>query len=240
MNGSTAQIYLIPSIIAPESQQVISPQVIQVISEVDHYVVENIRTARRFISALKIKDVSTLHFEQFDKDSDPLKIPVIMAPAMNNQSIGIISEAGCPAVADPGNLLVRWAHNKGIKVVPLSGPSSILLALMGSGMNGQHFEFHGYLPIEKADRAKILKQLERDSARTGKTQIFMETPYRNNKLAQTLVEQCRDETLICFASEITGESESILTKSAVEWRGNLLDLHKRPTIFLLQARSGQF
>ncbi len=235
-----SQIYLIPSTIAAESHRVISPQVREVISMVDHYVAENIRTARRFISSLQLKDVSTLNFEVFDKHTDIGLIPELMAPLMDHKPVGVISEAGCPAIADPGNLIVQWAHKNGVQVVPLSGPSSIILALMGSGLNGQHFEFHGYLPIEKHDRIKKIRQLESESSRSGKTQIFMETPYRNRDLAGQLVEVCKDETLVCFATEITSESESILTKTAVEWHGNLPDLHKKPTIFLIQARSSRF
>ncbi|GJM28163.1 MAG: S-adenosylmethionine-dependent methyltransferase [Cyclobacteriaceae bacterium] len=241
MTDQTALVYLIPCTIAPDSQhQVITAQVRKVISEVNYYLVENIRSARRFISSLNIRDVSTIEFEVFNKHTANSEISALMSPIERGLSIGVISEAGCPAIADPGNRIVLWAHHHQIRVVPLSGPSSIILALMASGLNGQHFEFHGYLPIDKTLRLKKIKLLENESLKTGQTQIFMETPYRNQSLAVQLVEQCNLETLICFASDITDTSEAIITTTVEKWRNHLPDLHKKPTIFLMQARSSHF
>ena len=232
----SAQIYLIPSTIAPDTQEaVINAQIRQVISAVDYYLVENLRTARRFISSLKVRPVSELEFRVYNKNSTEAEMSHLMAPVIKGTDAGIISEAGCPAVADPGSSIVCWAHRRHIRVVPLVGPSSILLALMGSGMNGQHFEFHGYLPIDKPQRVKKIKYLERESHKTGKCQIFMETPYRNMALAVSLIESCQANTLICIATGITSPGESIITRSVTQWKGNLPDLHKIPAIFIMQA-----
>ncbi len=231
-----AKIYLIPSTIAPGSQEaVISPQIRQVVSRVDYYLVENIRTARRFISSLKIRSVSDLNFRTYDKNTSEADLRQLLVPLLQGNDTGVISEAGCPAIADPGAGIVRWAHRNNVKVAPLAGPSSILLALMGSGMNGQHFEFHGYLPIDKGERARKIKSLEKTSIQTGKSQIFMEAPYRNMAMAQSLVDHCQSGTWVCFATDLCGVDESIITKTADQWKGKLPDLHKRPTIFILQA-----
>ena len=236
MKNNSTRIYLIPSTIAFETQDlVISPQIKQVISKVDHYLVENVRTARRFISSLKLRPVSELHFEVFNKRTEDHEINELLSPLRNGQSVGIISEAGCPAIADPGNLIVQWAHRNKVKVTPLVGPSSVILALMASGMNGQHFEFHGYLPIDKVLRTKKIKSIESESRKSGKTQIFMETPYRNRTLAEALLEGCADQTNICFACNLSSLTEDVRTKTVSEWKGQLPDLHKNPTIFLLQA-----
>ena len=149
--------------------------------------------------------------------------------------MGVISEAGCPSVADPGSVIVRWAHNHQIPVVPLAGPSSILLALMASGMNGQRFEFHGYLPIDKSKRSQKIKALEKESLKTGKSQIFMETPYRNNALLDALMKECNPATGLCLASDITAPQQTIVSKRVNQWKDQIPDLHKKPTIFILQA-----
>ena len=236
MNNKPAQIYLIPCTIAPNTQEsVISPQIKQVISAVDYFLVENVRTARRFISSLKLRVVSELHFEVFNKHTDEQEINKLLSPLRNGQSIGVISEAGCPAIADPGNQIVQWAHRNKVKVTPLVGPSSLILALMASGMNGQHFEFHGYLPIDKILRLKKIQSIENESLITGKTQIFMETPYRNRALAEALLDSCANQTNICFACNLSSSTEEVRTKKVSEWRGQLPDLHKIPTIFLLHA-----
>ena len=232
----SALIYLIPCTIAPDTQhQVIPEEIRQVILKVDHYLVENIRSARRFIASLKIRDVSSIDFKVFDKNTKESELGELMTPLQSGNPIGIMSEAGCPAIADPGNKIVRWAHQHQVQVKPLSGPSSIFLALMGSGMNGQQFEFHGYLPIDKAARAKRIVQLEKESLQTGKCQIFMETPYRNIALAESLLRHCGKDTEICFASGLTSKDELIETKTVHQWRAALPDLQKKPTIFLLQA-----
>lgn len=238
MNNNDSQIYLIPSTIASDTQDlVITPQIRSVISIVDYYLVEHVRTARRFISSLKIRDVSKLHFEKYDKHSKEDEISELLAPLKNGQSIGVISEAGCPAIADPGNAIVRWAHTNKIKVTPLSGPSSIMLALMASGMNGQQFEFHGYIPIDKTVRMAKIQALEKEALKTGKTQIFMETPYRNMSLAIDLISYCKEETSICLACDLSSPNEFIKTMTVAQWKDNLPNLHKKPTIFLLHPGS---
>ncbi len=240
LSDASAQIYLIPCIIAPGTQKVIiSEQIRQVILEVDHYLVENIRTARRFISSLKLRDVSEIDFKVFDKKTSSSKLDELLAPLKTGKSLGILSEAGCPSIADPGNMVVSIAHRLGYRVVPLSGPSSIILALMGSGLNGQHFEFHGYLPIDKTLRMKKIKQLEKESSKTGKCQIFMETPYRNQVMAESLLGHCDANTAICFAVNLTSKEEIIQTKTVKDWSGKLPDMHKKPVIFLMQAYSNQ-
>ena len=241
MNDKAPRIYLIPSIIAAETQElVISPQTIKVISFVDHYLVENVRTTRRFISSLKVRDVSELHFEIFNQHSEEREVEELVSPLKLGKSIGLISEAGCPAIADPGNLVVQWAHRNDVKVTPLSGPSSIFLALMASGLNGQNFEFHGYLPIDKSLKIKKIKSLESESKKSGKTQIFMETPYRNEALIAALLNCCRTDTKICLASNLTADNEMVSTKTVAEWKREFPKLQKVPAIFLMQAGSLTF
>ncbi|MDH3708387.1 MAG: SAM-dependent methyltransferase [Cyclobacteriaceae bacterium] len=232
----SAKVYLIPNIIAPQTETlVVTPQVRDVIAKIDFYLAENIRNARRFISSLKIKPVDQLHFEQLDKNTSDQQLAELVAPLMEGQSLGIISEAGCPGVADPGSMVVAWAHKQGIAVIPLVGASSILLALMASGLNGQHFEFHGYLPIEGRQRQRTIKRLENESAKNRKTQIFMETPYRNQALMTALVQFCQESTKICVACNLTAEDELVRTMTVAHWKKSLPDLHKKPAIFLLLA-----
>ena len=238
LTNSATQIYLIPSTIAPDTQeQVIPEQIRQVLLQVNYYLVENVRTARRFIASLKIRDVSTLDFKVLDKKTSIVQLDQLLAPLKSGCSVGIKWEAGCPAIADPGNKVVTWAQQNEVRVVPLVGPSSILLALMGSGLNGQHFEFHGYLPIDKNRRTKTIKYLEQESSKTGKCQIFMETPYRNRAMAESLLKHCHGETLICFAIELTSKNEYIRTKTVNQWKQGLPELHKKPVIFLIQSNS---
>ena len=238
MKENPVQIYLIPSIIAPNTQQLVIPQsTIQVIKKLDYYLVENIRTARRFIASLKLRDVSELHFQLFDKDSKDSDLDGLLNLIEQGISVGVISEAGCPSIADPGNKIVRWGHQHGIKVTPLTGPSSIFLALMASGLNGQHFEFHGYLPIDQSSRTKTIRSLEKESGITGKTQIFMETPYRNQSLVKSLLQHCQPDTSLCIACDLTSPDEFIRTHKVKDWKGRLPDLHKKPAIFMMQSRS---
>ena len=238
MKENPVQIYLIPSIIAPNTQQlVIPPSTIQAIEKLDYFLVENIRTARRFIASLKLRDVSELHFQLFDKNSKDSDLDTLMSPIEQGISVGVISEAGCPAIADPGNKIVRWGHKNGIKVTPLTGRSSIFLGLMASGLNGQHFEFHGYLPIDESHRNSTIRALEKESTRTGKTQIFMETPYRNQSLLKSLLQHCQPDTSIGIASDLTSADEFIRTHKVRDWRKDLPDLHKKPTIFMMQSGS---
>lgn len=230
------KLFLIPNVLAENTaQSVISPQVKEVIAHTKIFLVENLRTARRYISSLKLGvNLEEIHMEILDKDTLPETMSRLMQPLMNGADIGIISEAGCPGIADPGAVAVAFAHHKGIQVVPLSGPSSMFLALMGSGFSGQSFAFHGYLPIDKKDRSAAIKKLEAESLREKRAQIFMETPFRNNQLLEDLLATLNPNTKLCIAKNITGSDEMILTKTANEWKKLPLDLHKIPTVFILQ------
>lgn len=227
-------LYLIPTTLAPDTfDSVLSPQIIEVISATDYFFVENLRTARRFISELKLgKVIENLHFYEVDKDTPPEKILGYFKEIPTTKSIGVISEAGCPGVADPGAVAVKIAHQLGIKVVPLVGPSSILLGLMASGFSGQSFVFHGYLPIDKKDKIQKIKQLEVNSMK-NQTQIFMETPFRNNQLLEDLLNVCQPNTNLCIASNVTAKEEFIQTKKISDWKKQKPDLHKIPTMFLI-------
>lgn len=227
-------LYLIPTILAPDTTEfVLSAQIKDIIKTTDYYFVENVRTARRFISELKVgKIIDELHFFEVDKDTNIEQIRKYFKQIPQNQHIGVISEAGCPGVADPGAVAVKVAHQLGIKVIPLVGPSSILLALMASGFSGQSFVFHGYLPIDKIERAKKIKVLENES-RKQQTQIFMETPFRNDSFLEDLLNTCQPDTLLCIACNITAPDEFIQTKTVNQWKTKKPDLHKKPTIFLI-------
>ena len=181
------------------------------------------------------KPQPSLHIETLNKYTDPEVIPSYLDPCISGHNIGILSEAGCPGIADPGASVIRVAHERRIQVVPLVGPSSILMAMMSSGMNGQNFAFNGYLPIDAPERKSKLKQLERLSRDTGQSQIFMETPYRNGKLLLELTKTLQKQTRLCIAADITLPTEFIQTKSVHEWSEMTIDLNKRPTIFIIQA-----
>jgi 16S rRNA (cytidine1402-2'-O)-methyltransferase len=229
-------LYLIPSLMGEtEPLEVLPLSIKKVIDLCDHFVVENEKSARQFIKkVLPTKAQPDLLLNVLNKYTEPQEYVDFLRPCLEGQPVGIISEAGAPCVADPGSELVRIAHTKNIRVVPLVGPSSILLALMASGMNGQNFAFTGYLPIEKAPRKKQIRQLERASMK-GQTQIFMETPYRNLKLFEDVLAVCESETRLCLATDITTPQEQIQTKTIAEWRRQTPNIEKRPTIFVLQA-----
>ncbi|MHA8068766.1 SAM-dependent methyltransferase [Aquirufa ecclesiirivi] len=230
------KIYLIPCPIAENTAtQVLAPEVSQAILACQHFLVENVRTARRFISELKLGiKIEDLVFEILDKDSSELLVEkFIQTQAQANHSIGIISEAGCPGIADPGALAVSIAHKLQIEVVSLVGPSSILLALMGSGFSGQSFCFHGYLPIDKNARIKKIEQLQKEVEKSGQTQLFIETPYRNNALLADLLQYCPKHQLICIGCDIQSPTGFIQTKSVEAWEKSLPDLHKKPCLFLI-------
>lgn len=233
MTAPALSLFLIPSVLAEDtSGKVLSPQIKDTINHLDYFFVENIRTARRFISSLKLgKVIDELHFLELTKDTDPYETRQQLLNLTRNA--GVISEAGCPGVADPGAVAVKFAHELGMSVVPLVGPSSILLALMASGMSGQSFTFHGYLPIDKTERKKAIQQLERDAHMRNQTQIFMETPFRNNQLMEAVLESCQPDTLLCVASNLTAPDEYIKTLTVRKWRKDKPDLHKRPTMFLI-------
>ena len=226
-------LFLIPTILAPDTQEkVLPPQIKAVVSELDIFFVEELRTARRFISSLKLnKIIDDITFYELNKDT-PHDQTLAQLKKLKTDA-GIISEAGCPGVADPGAVAVGFAHQLGHTVVPLVGPSSILMALMASGFNGQSFTFNGYLPIDKQLRIKSLKDLEQIAKKKKQTQIFMETPFRNNQLLEDVLQNLNSETLLCIACNVTADDEFIKTLRVKDWQKSKPDLHKKPTIFLL-------
>lgn len=232
--NNKGKLFLIPSPIADESlDNVITPQVKEVIENTDYFLSENIRTSRRFFSALKIsRPIEALWFETLDKNTPEQDIAKLLEPVMNGKDVGILSEAGCPGIADPGSLAVHYAHKNNIQVVPLTGPSSIFLALMASGFNGQSFVFHGYVPIQEKEKINYIKSMEKASYKK-QTQIFMETPYRNDKLLQLLLQVLNPDTHLCIAKNITGTDEYIKTLRVKEWKKVKPALQKVPVIFLI-------
>ncbi len=227
-------LYLIPNTLGEDNFSFVLPyEVKSVIESLDYFIVENERTARAYIKRLLPDKIQKdIHVEIIDKHTDPLDLPGFLRPIENGKNAGIISEAGVPCIADPGAEIVSIAHRKGLKVIPLVGPSSILLALMASGFNGQQFAFRGYLPFDQQIRKRVFQAMNKD-IKDGITQIFMETPYRNNKLLDELLKIMHPETKLCIACDITLENEYIRTKTIANWVGSLPDLHKRPTIFLI-------
>ena len=207
------------------------------IQEINVFIVENVRSARRFIKKVyPEKDIDNTIFYAFGKH-DKLNLEEDFLPhILNEENVGVISEAGLPCVADPGSKIVEYAHNFQIDVVPLIGPSSIFLALMASGLNGQNFVFHGYLPIDKKEREKRIKQMESNSRKENQSQIFMETPYRNHQLLEAIIKNCSKKAQLCIATDITLSSENIKTKTIEEWKNTKLDIHKKPSIFLLLTK----
>jgi 16S rRNA (cytidine1402-2'-O)-methyltransferase len=232
MQNTKGKLYLIPTPLAEESLMSIPAVVMPVLEKTDHYIVENIKTARRFIrSLLRSKNLDACVFEEMDKHTDYLFDQKILENAFAGKDIGLLSEAGMPCIADPGNKVVVLAHEMNIPVVPLAGPSSILLALAGSGFNGQQFTFNGYLPIDPKERKNKLQQME-VLGRKGFTQIFMDTPYRNQKLLEEILQTCSAISMLCMACDLTGRSEFIKTLSVADWKKQKTDLHKRPAVFL--------
>lgn len=206
----------------------------EIIRGISHFIVEDVRSARRFLKKTDHEiDIDSLTFYTLNKHTTPEEISGYLKPLLAGASMGVISEAGCPAVADPGADVVAIAQRKNLKVVPLVGPSSIILSVMGSGFNGQSFAFHGYLPIEPGDRAKKIKSLEQRAYAEDQTQLFIETPYRNHKMIEDLLQNCKPQTRLCIAANITCEGEFIKTRTIKEWKGHIPELSKIPCIFLL-------
>lgn len=231
---SKGKLYLIPTVISEKQTDVIPEQVRQVVKHTDYFLVENLRTARRFISSLKLGlNIEELHFELLDKNTPVIEVERLMKPVFEGRNIGVLSESGCPGIADPGSVAVKYAHAHDIKVVPLVGPSSIFLSLMASGFNGQNFTFHGYLPIDKKALESTIRQLENESRKNNQTQIFIEAPYRNNQLLENLIKTCHQETLLCVARDISGADEYIKTAKVKDWKSIQVELHKVPTVFLM-------
>ena len=228
-------LYLIPNTLGQSNIDNVLPSYnISVAKNLRHFIVENVRSARRFLKMLD-RDIviDDLSFYELNRHTPPDRIAELLLPIYEGHSMGIISEAGCPAIADPGADVVAIAQRKNIRVVPLVGASSIILSLMASGFNGQSFAFVGYLPIDKKARIQRLKQLESRASSERQTQIFIETPYRNNQLVQDMVATLIPDTLLCIASELTADTESVKTLPIAEWAKQQIDINKRNTIFLI-------
>ena len=229
-------LYLLPVTLGETTiESVLPPYNKEIILQIKHFIVEDIRSARRFLKKVDREiDIDTLTFYPLNKRTTPEEISGYLKPLIAGLSMGVISEAGCPAVADPGADVVAIAQRKGLKVVPLVGPSSIILSVMASGFNGQSFAFVGYLPIEDVDRTKTLKMLEKRAHSEMQSQIFIETPYRNQKMLDKILATCQNNTQVCIACDVTLPTEYIRTKSVTEWKHTTLpDLNKRPCIFIL-------
>ena len=229
-----AIVYLIPSLLDENGMVALPAYITDAVKQCNVLFVENERTARRFLKKLD-KEIVIDKYEWFTMTNENPNIESFKQKLKEEKTIGIISEAGCPGIADPGQQLVAIAQELNIKVKPLVGPNSILLALMASGMNGQQFKFNGYLPIKDHERNKAIKELEAESAKKNCTQIFIETPYRNNQLIDALLNNCQLTTKICIAVDLTSDREFIKTKTVADWKKNKPDIHKRPAIFLLYA-----
>ncbi|MDD2997341.1 MAG: SAM-dependent methyltransferase [Paludibacter sp.] len=228
-------LYLIPTTLGETDLDRILPAYNnEIVNRLDFFIVEDVRTARRFLKKINpATDIDSKTFYVLNQHTRPEEIAGFLKPLSEGREVGVISEAGCPAIADPGADVVAIAQEKGFKVVPLVGPSSILLALMASGFNGQSFAFNGYLPVQPADRTKAIKRLENRAHNEKQSQIFIETPYRNMKMLQDIISVCQPSTRLCIAADITLETEFIHTKTVNDWKKQLPDLNKRPCIFIL-------
>ncbi|WZL89166.1 SAM-dependent methyltransferase [Salinimicrobium sp. 3283s] len=232
----SGKLYLLPTTLGDNEPLEVLPATVQhQVERLDIFIAENEKTARRAIKKLVPgKSQPSLQFFILNKHTDPAEVSGFLEACKTGKDVGLLSEAGCPGVADPGAEVVKIAHREGIQVVPMVGPSSILLAMMASGMNGQNFAFNGYLPIDKAARKGEIKNLEKISHEKNQAQSFIETPYRNNKMLEDLTQVLHPGTRICIACDLTLPTEFIVTKTAADWRKTKVDLHKRPTIFILQ------
>ncbi|MBQ2367593.1 MAG: SAM-dependent methyltransferase [Bacteroidaceae bacterium] len=230
-----AALFLLPVTLGATPLDRVLPQHnIEIIKEIRHFIVEDVRSARRFLRQADAQfDIDGSTFFELNKHTLPNDIAGYLAPLVQGKPMGVISEAGCPAVADPGADVVAIAQRKGLKVVPLVGPSSIILSVMASGFNGQSFAFHGYLPIKPDERARKLKQLEQRVYSEDQTQLFIETPYRNGKMIEDIIKNCRPQTKLCIAANLTCDDEFVRTRTVKDWRGKAPDLSKIPCIFLL-------
>lgn len=231
MNG---KLYLIPTLLADGTQADVLPQLLtSTVGRLTYFLCEDVRSARRFVSNLKVvSSVEALRFEKLDKDTPESDLPELMAPIHKGIDIGVMSEAGCPGVADPGALAVAYAQKNNIVVVPLVGPSSLLLALMASGLNGQRFAFQGYLPIDAQEATAAIQVLERESGSKGQTQIFIETPHRNNRTLDLLLKTLKPTTQLCLGINLTAPDASVLTRTVSDWRQEKPHLEKVPVTFL--------
>lgn len=235
---SKGTLFLIPVPLAENaSAKSFTPYLVDTINHISEYIVENSKTARKFLKEAGLRTPqSELIVHDYGKHSRDTNIKEFFTGLLAGKDVGLMSEAGCPGVADPGSEIVAYAHLRGIKVVPLVGPSSILLALMASGFNGQSFTFHGYLPIDKAQRANKIKELEGLAERHNQTQIFIETPFRNNPMLEEILKSCNPETKLCIACDLTSGDEFVQTKAIKDWKTKVPELHKKPVIFLIFKR----
>lgn len=231
------KIFLIPSPLGELSNPYFAESILEIIRTTDYYFVENERTARRFIGSLNTgRAVQELILFRLTKRTDFREVSTQFLEIPENSNVGVISEAGCPGIADPGALVVQYAHKKGYEVEPIPGPSSIFMALMASGFNGQQFAFHGYLPQDSKQRQQTITQLEGQAKRFGQTQIFMETPYRNKAMIEDVLKACSPHTSLCIAAGIHTEKQFILTRTVEEWRKKgVPNLHKIPTVFVMSC-----
>jgi 16S rRNA (cytidine1402-2'-O)-methyltransferase len=230
----TGILYMVPSFLSEENTRDIPDATKEIIFSLDHFIVENEKSARHFLKAAGYpKPLQHLQLQVLNEHTKADEVPALLKPLLAGNNAGIISEAGCPGVADPGSELVKLAHEKNIEVIPLTGPSSILLALMASGMNGQRFTFLGYLPREKSLRVKSIRDLEKNSLSKNETQIFIEAPYRNLQLLEDILNTCNSGTRLCIAVDITSASQLISTKSIGDWKKKIPDIKKKPVVFLV-------
>lgn len=231
------KLYLIPTTLGEsETARVIPSEVSAIVKDIKYFIVENIRTARRYLRKMDPQlNIDELQFFELNQHTDSRLTEEYLQPILDGFDMGIISEAGCPGIADPGAEVVKQAHIRQIRVIPLVGPSSILLSLMASGMNGQNFAFIGYIPVKPAERIKAIKEIEKRSAVEKQTQIFIEAPYRNTQLINDLIHSLNDQTRLCMACDITLDSEYIKTQTVAQWKKGVPDLNKRPAIFLIQG-----
>lgn len=226
-----------PTVLSEGTEKtVLPPEVSATVAQLKYFLCENVRTARRFVSALGVHpSIEVLQFEVLDKDTTEAALPKLLEPLLAGEDIGVISEAGCPGIADPGANAVNFAHRNGVRVVPLTGPSALLLGLMGSGLNGQRFAFHGYLPVESKEACQMIRNLENESREKSQTQLFIETPYRNAKLLDNLLKTLRPDTQLCLAYHLTSAKGWIQTKTVADWLKNAPALDKAPVTFLFLA-----
>ncbi|NQT77229.1 MAG: SAM-dependent methyltransferase [Bacteroidetes bacterium] len=235
MNQKKGKIYLIPTLLGDTQLTDVLPDGIRgILAGIRHFAVEDLRSARRFLKKIdKQTDIDSLHFQLLNEHSKLEDISLLLQPLLKGNDLGVMSEAGTPCIADPGSLLVSMAHEKGIRIVPLTGPSSLILALMASGFNGQNFVFHGYLPVERRSRSAAIRQLENAAYRNDQTQIFIETPYRNMQMFDAIIESCSPETRLCIAANLTTDDEMIRTRQISGWKKKPPAIHKQPAVFLI-------
>jgi len=231
-------LYLVPVTLGGDAIEGVIPTLVQQrVRSIEYFVVENPKSARAYLKGVGTRlPLQQLQLSTLNEHTSDAAIALLAEPLRAGHDLGMLSEAGCPGVADPGAKLVRYAHAQGMRVVPLVGPSSILLALMASGLNGQRFSFHGYLPVSEAERNRTLRELERESRKLRRTQMFIETPYRNQKMLQGILATCSPDTLLCIATDLTLATEDIRTMPVAAWKKRLPQLERRPSLFLLLAR----